>query len=73
MFSPEYRSIPNSSKLRKDSPGEALPDLSQVCRHAAVTPDRSLYLESNLLEQEGADIVKSYMCITSELPQKRRS
>jgi hypothetical protein len=36
-----------------------------------MTLERSLYLESNLLDQEGADIVNPYVCITSELPHKQ--
>jgi hypothetical protein len=41
--------------------------------HAIVTPELYLYLNSNLLEQEGVNVVKPYVGITSELLHKRRS
>jgi hypothetical protein len=68
---PESRWNPNFGKLQKDSLAEVLPGLNQVHRHAIVTLERSLYLGSNLLEQEGADVVMSYVCITSQPLHKR--
>ena len=56
----------------KDRPGEALPELHQIHHHAAVMLKGSLYSAMYPLERRSADVVKLYVCITSEALHLRR-